>query len=136
MAISINDIIAQNTAGKSEGLPVGVPSSWGWYQGVYKPAGNSAPPPSFTSVTGWGVVYQESGEPAYSSASAKVEVANAKTYVHLKTGEWVLVEDQSKTQMTGAHFYNDYANGNAAIAMGSSNLAGGGVSFSAPPSGI
>lgn len=133
MAISLTDVIAQNTAGKSEGLPAGIPSSWGWYSGVYKPAGNSAPPSNFTSVTGWGSVYQESGEPAYTNAAAKVEVANAKTYVHLKTGEWVLVENQAQVQMSGAHFTNDFSG--SALNMKATALAGGGTSFAAPPNG-
>lgn len=134
MALSIADVIAQNTAGQSEGHPVGVPSSWDWYAGVYKPAGNSAPPSDFTAVTGWGAVYQEVGEPAYTNPNAKVEVANAKTYVHLKTGEWVLVQDQSTNQLAGGHFYTDLA-GNVAIPMTTSALSNGGIAFSTPPTG-
>jgi hypothetical protein len=133
MAFSIADVIAQNTAGKSEGLPVGVPESWGWYEGLYKPAGYSAPPSNFTSVTGWGQVYQKAGEPAYSNPNATVEVANAKTYIHLKTGEWVLVEDQAKVQMSGAHFTNNFSGD--ALAMKTTALSGGGTAFSAPPNG-
>src|ERR1700704_3139872 len=99
MAISISDVIRQNTIGNSDGVPVGVPSSWDWYNGTNKPAGGySAPPSGFTAVNGWAQVYQEAGAPAYTNPNAKVEVANAKTYVHLKTtGEWVLVQEQAKT---------------------------------------
>ena len=134
MAASLAEIISQNTVGQSDGHPVGVPSSWDWYAGVFKPAGNSAPPTNFTAVTGWGAVYQEAGEPAYTNSNAKVEVANAKTYVHLKTGEWVLVQDQSTNQLTGGHFYTDLA-GNEAIPMKTSALSNGGVAFSTPPTG-
>jgi hypothetical protein len=131
MAISLTDVIAQNTVGKSEGLPVGIPSSWGWYDGVLKVF--SAPPSNFTSVTGWASVYQEAGQPAYTSSTAKVEVANAKTYVHLKTGEWVLVENQAQVQMSGAHFVNDFSG--EALTMKATALPGGGTSFSTPPTG-
>jgi hypothetical protein len=135
MATSISDIIAQNTIGSSEGLPVGVPTNYGWYDGVYKPAGSSAPPSDFTSVTGWGQVYQEAGAPADSNPNADVEVANARTYVHLSTtGEWVLVQNQATTGISGGHYATDYA-GNQATQMSVTNLPDGSVDFSAPPAG-
>jgi len=132
MATSITDIIAQNTPGNSDGRPVGVPSSYSWYGGWVD--GVEAPPASFNSVTGWGQVYQKAGEPAYTSASASVEVANARTYVHLKTGEWVLVQDQSRNQIAGGHFVTDFA-GNAGYPMTARPQPDGSISFSAPPNG-
>ena len=135
MAVSTADIITQNTEGKSEGFPVGVPSSYGWYDGYYKPAGNSAPPSTFTAVTGWGQVYQEAGAPAYSNPNARIEIANAKTYVHLKaTDQWVLVQDQATQQISGGHFVTDFA-GNAGYSMAISTLPDGSVSMSTPPDG-
>jgi len=134
MAISLSDVIAQNTPGKSQGLPVGVPTSWGWYNGLYKPAGHSAPPPNFTSVTGWAAVYQKDGAPAYTNPNARVEVANAKTYIHLKSGEWVLVENQQQTQMVGAHFINNLSG--PTLPMQGTVLPNGGTSFAAPPTGF
>ena len=101
MAFSIEEAIRQNTVGSSEGRPLGVPESYSWYQGAV--SGASAPPSTFTSVTGWGQVYQESGEPARTNGN--VEVANARTYVHLRsTGEWVLVQDQASNQLAGGTF--------------------------------
>ena len=132
MATSITDIIAQNTPGNSEGRPVGVPSSYSWYGGWND--GADAPPSGFSSVTGWGQVYQKAGEPAYSSPNARVEVANARTYVHLKTGEWVLVQDQSSNQIAGGHFVTDFS-GNAGYAMNTRTLSDGSASFAAPPNG-
>ncbi len=135
MAFSISDIVAQNTVGGSEGLPVGVPKSYAWYNGLYKPAGYSAPPSNFTSVTGWGQVYQQAGAPAYSNPNATVEVANARTYVHLRaTGEWVLVQDQATNKMAGAHFVADFS-GNKALGMRVSTLPGGSTALGAPPAG-
>jgi hypothetical protein len=119
MAISISEVIKQNTVGQSDGAPVGVPSSWGWYGGLYKPEGNSAPPSNFTAVTGWAHIYQEAGAPAYSNPNASVEVANSRTYVHLRaTGEWVLVQDQATTGITGAQFVTDFTGPSRSMRIG------------------
>lgn len=135
MAFSISDVIAQNTIGNSEGTPVGVPASYAWYNGLYKPVGYSAPPSDFTSVTGWGQVYQEAGAPAVTNPSASVQVANARTYVHIKaTGEWVLVQDQATNPIAGGHFVADFS-GNSAIAMTVGALAGGVTALGTPPTG-
>lgn len=134
MAISISDIIAQNTLGKSEGFPLGVPPSYNWYKG-WNDDGMKRPPSNFTAVEGWGQVYQQVGAGAYTNANAAVEVANAKTYVRLKaTGEWVLVQDQARTQIAGAHFVTDFA-GNAGYAMKINTQSNGAAAFAAPPSG-
>ncbi|WP_245283509.1 Ig-like domain-containing protein [Bradyrhizobium sp. URHD0069] len=102
---------------------------------MYKPAGNSAPPSDFTSVTGWGQVYQKAGAPAYTNPNATVDVANAQTYVHLKsTGEWVLVQNQATTGIAGGHFVADFS-GNAAIGMQVNTLPGGSAALDTPPSG-
>jgi Bacterial Ig-like domain len=135
MAISVSDIIAQNTIGLSEGNPVGVPASYAWYDGLYRPAGYAGPPAAFTSVTGWGQVYQKAGAPAYSNPNATIDVANAKTYIHIKaTGEWVLVQNQANNQLAGAHFVADFS-GNSAIAMTIGAQSGGGASLDTPPAG-
>jgi hypothetical protein len=131
----MSNIIEQNTVGFSDGYPVGVPESYDWYQGLFKPAGFAAPPSDFTAVTGWGQVYQKAGAPAYTNANAKVEVANARTWVHLKaTGEWVLVQQQgSSTNIEGGHFVTDFA-GNAGMTMDVAS-AGSSAQFKAPPTG-
>ncbi|MBR1142606.1 Ig-like domain-containing protein [Bradyrhizobium sp. AUGA SZCCT0431] len=134
MAISLSDIVAQNTVGQSEGRPVGVPTSWGWYSGLYRPAGYSAAPANFTAVTGWGQVYQKAGAPAYSNPNATVEVANSRTYVHLKTtGEWVLVQNQATNPIAGAHFVNDFSG--QARGMEISRLPNGNAMLDTPPGG-
>jgi hypothetical protein len=135
MAISVSDIIAQNTIGLSEGKPVGVPESYAWYDGLYRPPGLAGAPAGFTSVTGWGQVYQKAGAPAYSNPNATIDVANSKTYVHIKaTGEWVLVQNQSNNQLAGAHFVADFS-GNSAIAMQISAQTGGSATIDTPPAG-
>src|SRR5258708_5902046 len=135
MDFSIYDLIRQNTIGQSEGFPVGVPKSYSWYQG-WNVGGQSAPPADFTPVEGWGQVYPKGGAAVTNSnPNAIVEVANAKTYVHIKqTGQWVLVQNQSKLQMTGGHFVPDFA-GNVAIPMKVIPLAGGHTAFAVPPPG-
>ncbi len=129
------DAITQNTPGYSEGYPVGVPNTFSWCSGSYKPPGSSKPPSNFTAVTGWGQVYQKAGAPAYSNPNAAVEVANAKTYVHLKsTGQWVLVQDQATDNIAGGHFVSDFS-GNAAIDMKVNTLSDGSTALDAPPTG-
>ncbi|MDQ8728058.1 Ig-like domain-containing protein [Bradyrhizobium sp. LHD-71] len=134
MDFSTSNVIKQNTLGQSEGFPVGVPKTYSWYKG-WDGRGMQAPPADFTAVEGWGAIYQQAGAPAYSNPAASVEVANAKTYIHLKaTGQWVLVQDQSSSSLTGGHFVPDFV-GNAGHEMKVTSLAGGGATFAAPPSG-
>ena len=134
MDFSISDAIRQNTLGQSEGFPVGVPKSWNWYKG-WSDEGMHTPPADFTAVEGWGAIYQKAGAPTYSNPAAAVEVANAKTYVHLKEmGQWTLVQDQSTRPIVGGHFVTDFT-GNAGYAMKVSSLPGGGASFAPPPAG-
>jgi len=133
MTISLQEALRQNSVGHSEGTPRGVPSGYAWYEGVYKAA--AAPPAGFSSVTAWGQVYEDSGEPASSVAAAKVQVANAKTYVHLKsTGEWLLVQDQPQTGIAGGFFRTDFA-GQSALSMPVTKSADGTATFAAPPAG-
>ncbi|WP_271576329.1 Ig-like domain-containing protein [Bradyrhizobium sp. CCBAU 11361] len=132
MGISLSELIKQNTLGQSEGYPAGVPHSYSWYKG-WNPGGQMTPPDGFTAVEGWGQVYTEEGAPA--SPGADVEVANAKTYVHIKeTGQWVLVQDQSKLGIGGGHFVSDFA-GNSAYPMTVTRLSDGAASFDAPSTG-
>ncbi len=132
---SIPDAIAQNTPGYSEGYPAGVPKTYAWCNGSYKPPDNSVPPPDFTAITGWGRVYPKFGAPAYSNSAAKIMVANAKTYVRLGiTKEWVLVQDQAADQIVGAQFVADFS-GNSGIEMGVNAQSDGSIVMDSPPSG-
>ncbi|MDF0521350.1 hypothetical protein P0R31_29320 [Bradyrhizobium yuanmingense] len=134
MDFSLSELIRQNTPGNSEGFPAGVPPSYNWYQG-WNDGGLWSPPADFTAVQGWGQVYPKVGAPPYSNPDAKVEVANAKTYVRIKqAGEWTLVQDQSRTQLTGGHFVPDFV-GNVAIPMKATPLAGATIAFDVPPAG-
>lgn len=110
IATPMSDAILQNTPGQSEGYPLGVPSGYAWCSGSYKPDGNSAPPLDFTAVTSKGQVYPELGAPAYSGPGGSIMIANAKTYVHLRTTrEWVIVQDQATSGIAGAHFATDFS---------------------------
>jgi len=131
---SNSDLIKQNTVGQSEGFPIGVPPSYNWYRG-WNSGGQLTPPADFTAVEGWGQAYQEVGAPDYFNPRASVEIANAKTYVHVKqTGEWLLVQDQLKLRLTGGHFVPDFA-GNVALPMKVMTLSGAHTAFDAPPPG-
>lgn len=134
MDFSNSDLIKQNTIGQSEGFPVGVPRSYSWYRG-WNSGGQMLPPPDFTAVEGWGQVYQQVGAPDYFNPHASVEIADARTYVHVKqTSEWLLVQDQFKLQLTGGHFVPDFA-GNVAIRMKVIPLSGAHTAFDPPPPG-
>jgi hypothetical protein len=132
---TISDAINQNTTGRSEGYALGVPRSYGWYRGLYKPPGYSAPPSQFTAVTGWGQVYPKVGAPRYSNPDGHVLIANARTYVHLSaTGEWVLVQNQATDRMAGAHFAADFGK-KPTTQMKISSLSDGSVAVGIPPAG-
>jgi hypothetical protein len=132
MAISLSEVIAQNTVGGSEGRPAGVPDTWGFYDGV-QPAG-AAPPSDFTGVTGWAHMYQEAGAPAYSNPNGSIEVANCKTYVRLKdTGEWVLVQDQASNALAGGQFVTDFSGPALDMSIGAGS--GGSTAVGAPVAG-
>lgn len=131
---SIPDAIAQNTPGYSEGYPVGVPKTYAWCNGSYKPPENRLPPSDFTAVTGWGRVYPKFGAPA-SNADAKIMVANAKTYMHVSaTKEWILVQDQMTDEIAGAQFVADFSR-NSAIEIALNAQPDGSVLIDSPRSG-
>ena len=130
---TLTDAIYQNTVGNSQGYPVGVPTSWSWYSGTDTVPGNT-PPSNFTSVTGWGVVYPEAGAPADSNPSASVQIEDFQTYVHLTSGAWVLVQNQSANPITGAHYLADFS-GSPNVAWNETTLSDGSASVDAPQSG-
>jgi hypothetical protein len=130
---ALTDAIYQNTAGNSQGYPLGVPTSWSWYSGTDTVTGNT-PPSNFSAVTGWGQVYPQAGAPTDSNPSASVQIANFQTYVHLTTGAWVLVQNQSTDPISGAHFLANFS-GNSTVAWNETTLSDGSVSVDAPQSG-
>lgn len=130
---SLTDAIYQNTVGNSEGFPLGVPQGYDWYSGTNTIVGDK-PPSGFTSVTGWGQVYPQAGAETSANASADVQVANFKTYVHLTNGGWVLVQDQSTNPIAGAHFTADFS-GAANLPWNETTLADGSSSMDAPKNG-
>jgi hypothetical protein len=132
---SILDAINQNTPGQSEGYAVGVPNTFAWCSGSYKPRVTNVPPSDFTAVTGWGAVYPKVGAPKYSTPEGSIIVANAKTYVHLRTtGEWILVQDQATDEITGAHFPSDFSR-KASIQMQLDAQRDGSLAIGLPPAG-
>ena len=108
IATPMLDAIIQNTPGQSEGFAAGVPRGYAWCSGSFK-AADTGPPSHFTAVTGKGQVYPKEGALAHSNPDS-VAIANAKTYVHLRTTrEWVLVQDQATGKFTGGHFVSDFS---------------------------
>jgi hypothetical protein len=129
------DAIAQNTPGQSEAFPAGVPSTYAWCSGAYRPPENTAPPSDFTAVTALGTIYPTFGAPAYSSPDAKIIVANARTYVHLRAAkEWSLVQDQSEDEITGAQFAATGAR-NTATEMKMETQPNNVIAIDSPPPG-
>jgi hypothetical protein len=132
----ILDAISQNTPGQSEGYAVGVPRTYAWCSGSYKPPGYNAPPSNFTAVTGWGAIYPKVGAPAYSNPDGSIIVANAKTYVHLTaTQDWILVQDQAKYGIAGAHFVSNFSPKATAVKMRLNTEPDGSVAIGSPPPG-
>lgn len=127
------DAIAQNTPGYSEAYPAGVPGTYSWCNGSSKPSGNGAPPADFTAVAGSGSIYPKFGAPTYSNPDAKIVVSNAKTYVRLSTTkEWILVQNQAKDEITGAHFLAK-GGSNTNFEMKLTALPDGSVAIDSPP---
>ncbi|WP_338823338.1 hypothetical protein WDM22_09170 [Bradyrhizobium septentrionale] len=130
--MALTDVIYQNTPGNSEGFPLGVPTSYSWYGGSTGHTG-STPPSNFTSVTGWGQVYPKSGA-TNDSNPANVQIADFQTWVHLKGGGWVLVQDQATDPIAGAQFLADFS-GNTNSAWGVTRQADGSAMGAAPLNG-
>nr|WP_249137664.1 hypothetical protein [Bradyrhizobium canariense] len=127
----MTDAIYQNTAGNSEGFPLGVPSYYSWYSG--KTGSSSSPPSDFSAVTGWGQIYPMAGQPIDSNP-ANVQIANFETWVHLTSGSWVKVQDQATGSIGGAQYVADFS-GNSNVPWQETKLADGTVSVVAPLSG-
>jgi hypothetical protein len=104
------DAVIQNTAGYSEGYAVGVPRTYDWCSGSFRPPEHSGPPADFTAVSGWGQVYAETGKDYYLNPAARIEIANSQTYVRIRSSrQWVLTQDQSVNPISGAYFVPDFS---------------------------
>ena len=125
---ALDEAIYQNTAGNSQGQPLGFDDT-----GFHTDA--AAPPSDFSAVTGWGVAYQEAGASVSpNAASDSIQIENFKTYVHLTNGSWVEVQNQAQDGINGAHYVADFS-GDANIPWNQQTLSDGSVSVDAPPSG-
>lgn len=128
------DAVVQNTPGHSEAYAAGVPRSYDWCRGSYKPPNLSAPPPEFTAVTGWGQIYAMAGAPTYSNPDATIEIANASTWLRVKsTRKWILAQEQTGNPIAGAYFAPDFAP-SAVIPLRLERQPQGGVGIGPPPS--
>lgn len=128
------DAIFQNTPGHSEGYAAGVPRTYAWCSGSFKPK-NNGPPPDFTAVTGWGQVYPRAGAASKTKRDAAIEIANAKTYVRLKsTRRWILLQDQAEASLAGAYFVSDFAP-KPGLPMQLTPRPNGSMAITSPPEG-
>src|SRR5260370_1956960 len=75
---ALTDAIYQNTAGNSQGYPLGVPTSWSWYSGTDTVTGNT-PPSNFSAVTGWDTVYPQARAPPDSTPNPSAQIRNFPT---------------------------------------------------------
>ena len=106
MDFSISELIRQNTVGQSEGFPIGVPLSYSWYKG-WNAQGQTIPPADFPLFKAGGKSIKKKEPPLTNhNPDAIVEdVANAKTYVHVKqASKWVLVQDRIKNAIDWRSF--------------------------------
>lgn len=133
--VMIDDAIIQNTAGHSSGYPAGVPKLYAWYRGATKHDKAGGPPDNFTAVTGWGSIYREAKSVESPETEQSVDLANAKTYVHIRNSkEWRQVQNQTDNPIAGAHFVSNLSN-NDSLPMTIVESPDGGTTLSAPPAG-
>jgi hypothetical protein len=108
------DAAIQNTPGYSEGYAMGVPRTYDWCSGSYKPPEHSGPPADFTAVSGWGQVYAETGKEHHQNPAAQIEIANSQTYVRIKSSrQWMLTQDQNVNPISGGYFVPDFSSEDA-----------------------
>lgn len=135
VAAALQDALIQNTPGFSEGFPAGVPRSYAWCNGAYRPDSTAVPPAEFSAVTGWGQVYRMHGAAEQPGPQARVMVADFRTYVRLSvTQKWLLVQSQAADAIAGGHFVADFG-GNQAIEMPIDPAPDGAVAIGVPPRG-
>ena len=130
--LTVDCAISQSSSIVTGYYPVGVPSSWSWYATGH--ISTPTPPSSWTAITGWIHLYPIQGQPF---VSANVYVRNFRTYLHKKTGGWVLVQDSSNSPtyaLAGGMFYQDLS-GNSADPLPITQLSGGEYRFPTPTSG-
>jgi hypothetical protein len=89
----------------NEGLPHGVPTSWGFAQGAFMSMGND--PTGWRAATAWGVVYEAAeGNPA---TNTRVNIRNVQFWFLSKsTGRWSLLQNTSVPG--GAAYFEDFSN--------------------------
>jgi hypothetical protein len=96
---ALTDAIYQNTPGNSVGRPLGLPTSYSWYNGDTGLVG-SVPPSNFTSSTAWGQIYPEKGFPV---VSGNIQMQGFQEWLHLKKGGWVEAQFPSQG-IQGSHY--------------------------------
>lgn len=128
---AVDAIVAQNTPGGSTVFPSGVPTSYSWYTGKDGCVGSCDSPSGFTAITGWGQIYPQAGA---TNVSCHVFLLGFKTFVHLKSGSWVLVQDEASDSISGAHYVADFSN-NGSYAWSQQNLPDGSTQVDSPVTG-
>lgn len=130
---TLQDAIHQNTRLANPLTPVGVPRSWSWFRGKSGTSTAKPAPNGFSALTGWGVVYPASRK-SVTNPNTLVVLSGFATFIHLLSGGWIEVQNQSNDPIDGAHFVSDFA-GNAMIPWVKIALSDGAVMFDVPPRG-
>jgi hypothetical protein len=89
---ALDDCIKQNTVGKSEAFPMGVPHDYSWYVGKSGATHSEPPPAGFTAMTWWAQVHCEENQPV---VGGTMQVLHTEGWVRLKTGIWQKIQDQA-----------------------------------------
>lgn len=89
--------------GKHEGCLEGQPEAFSWNK---KPeADNPVPPPNYSAMTYWGVIYADCA--GNQASNTRVQVANMKAYALLKSiGKWQLIQSQGR--IDGCYYSEDW----------------------------
>jgi hypothetical protein len=102
---ALDDCIKQNTVGKSEAFPMGVPHDYSWYVGKSGATHSSPPPAGFTAMTWWAQVHCEENQPV---VGGTLQVLHTEGWVRLKTGVWQKIQDQATTGVEGGTYPADF----------------------------
>ena len=145
---TIAQVLAQNSAGGSQGFPWKNPAkiaSYNWFTGyVDSSVASNSPPTTWTSAVAWGQVYIQ-GDPATTYTTAlgtgnpstdAVTIANMTIYAHKVGGGWTSAMSQQGTgnQMGCGYWAADYAT-DASTPVPAVQNADGSATCAIPPPG-
>lgn len=130
--VTLSDIVAQSSGQCSSNYPAGVPTSWGWNCGQGGAGvGYRMPPSNFTSLTGWGQIYPQSGT---TIVPCHIYMKDYQVYGHLVNGGWIKLQDSTTGGLFGAHYVADFS-GNSSYPWNQTRQSDGSYLVDSPSSG-